>query len=130
MTARMSLFPLLILLAGCASRQHMVVTIPHEVMVPTVSTITGPAGKSGVKVHCTAQDTVFEKDGFAITFVGKRGYHGTIGERCGRVIVGDVELTYDRSDFSFAGPLARGSYERVAAGFAIEVDQSGASRVR
>lgn len=116
-------------LAACAARQHVVVTIPTATTVDSAATVTVPAGTTGARVHCTERDTVLEKDDVTVTFVGWRGYR-QLGERCGRLQVGAVELSYDEAGFTFAGPYASGAWEADAAPLSVEIDQAGSSRVR
>ncbi|HEX6812555.1 MAG TPA: hypothetical protein VF384_13095 [Planctomycetota bacterium] len=124
--------PLLVLFAAsaCASPAFVRVDVPHNTTAPSSATVAGPRGKHGATVSCTATDTVFEKDGYRVTFVGHRGYRGTIGDRRGRLVVGNVVLTYDGSDIEFSGPLARGEITNLREGSTVDITQSGTSQSR
>ena len=117
-----------IALTACASWQHVRMDIPSDTTVPSAATVTGPAGTTGATVTCTATDTVLDKDGWRVTFVGHRGYRGTLGDDHGSLVVGDVVLTYDGSDITFRGPLAGGEIARLRAGAHVAIVQSGSAQ--
>lgn len=121
------LVPIALVFAACAS-QHIHMHIPQEITTRTSATVTADNGARGVALYCDENTTVFEKDGYTVLFPGHRGYRGTIGERWGHFVVGEVELQYDDAGFTFSGPLGKGHFEHADSGDTMEIDQTGAAR--
>lgn len=121
------LVPLVLVFTACAS-QHIQMHIPAEITTRTTATVATEGATRGVTLYCDENTTVLERDGCKILFPGHRGYRGTIGERWGHVIVGEVELHYNNAGFTFSGPLGKGNYEHARSGATLEIDQTGALR--
>ena len=96
--------------------------------ISTATSAIRTCGASRSAVECTATDTVLAKDGWRVTFVGHRGYRGTLGSDHGRLVVGDVVLTYDGADIEFRGPLAYGEITELRAGSHVAITQSGSAQ--
>ncbi len=116
--------------AACRSAQHVEMSIPTEITTDSQAAADGPAGSiASVRVHCTAEDTIFEKDGYELTFRGHRGYSGRLGERHGRLTIGALTFEYDDDGVSWSGPHGGGRYARLPHAWAAVIEQSGASFV-
>jgi hypothetical protein len=116
-------------LTACSSSDAHV-SVPDDVTSPCCVSRGGAAGKSGVSVYCSGDDTWFEKDGYTVVFVGRKGYRGELGQTSGTLVVGDVEMSYGESRIAFTGPLAQGSFEGLRPGWHATIDQAGFATAR
>ncbi len=121
------LVPLVLVFTACAS-QHIQMHIPAEITTRTTATVATEGATRGVTLYCDENTTVLERDGCTILFPGHRGYRGTIGERWGHVIIGAVEVRYDKEGFTFTGPEGKGHFEHTEISGTLEIAQTGAAR--
>lgn len=129
MTRAALILAVLVGIPACRS-QHVEMSIPTEITTDSKAAADVPGGSiASVRVQCTAEDTIFEKDGYRLTFRGYRGYSGRLGERHGRLTIGAVTFEYDDDGVSWAGPHGGGSYAGLPHVWTAEIDQSGASFV-